>query len=125
MCPPFDPPQVRGSGTNLVAGHYHISVAPVMCILERDLLHLEFCNFYTRPLSVKIYQLANCHDKITTVKSHIKALGLYNFKSGFGWAYKREAYVRGVRINILKKNVTERRDKTYLRNESKLTNHYI
>ena len=23
-----------------------------------------------------------------------KALGLYNFKRGFGWAYKRGAYVR-------------------------------
>ena len=26
----------------------------------------------------------------STVKSHFKALGLYNFKRGFGWAYKRE-----------------------------------
>ena len=25
----------------------------------------------------------------TTVKSHFKALGLYNFKRGFRWAYKR------------------------------------
>ena len=24
-----------------------------------------------------------------TVKSHFKALGLYNFIRGFGWAYKR------------------------------------
>ena len=24
-----------------------------------------------------------------TVKSHFKALGFYNFKRGFGWAYKR------------------------------------
>ena len=24
----------------------------------------------------------------TAVKSHFKALGLYNFKRGFGWAYK-------------------------------------
>ena len=23
------------------------------------------------------------------VKSHFKVLGLYNFKRGFGWAYKR------------------------------------
>ena len=31
-----------------------------------------------------------------TVKSHFKALGLYNFKRGFGWAYKRGggAYIR-------------------------------
>ena len=26
---------------------------------------------------------------LTTVKSHFKALGLYNFIRGFGWAYKR------------------------------------
>ena len=26
---------------------------------------------------------------INIVKSHFKALGLYNFKSGFEWAYKR------------------------------------
>ena len=25
----------------------------------------------------------------TAVKSHFKTLGLYNFKRGFGWAYKR------------------------------------
>ena len=25
---------------------------------------------------------------VHTVKSHFKALGLYNFKRGFGWAYK-------------------------------------
>ena len=33
----------------------------------------------------------------STVKSHFKALGLYNFKRGFGWAYKRGgggAYIR-------------------------------
>ena len=29
-----------------------------------------------------------------TVKSHFKALGLYNFKRGFGWAYEQGAYVR-------------------------------
>ena len=27
---------------------------------------------------------------INTVKSHFKAMGLYNFMKGFGWAYKRE-----------------------------------
>ena len=27
--------------------------------------------------------------KLIAVKSHFKALGLYNFKRGFGWAYKR------------------------------------
>ena len=25
-----------------------------------------------------------------TVKSHFKPLGIYNFITGFGWAYKRE-----------------------------------
>ena len=30
-----------------------------------------------------------------TVKSHfLKALGLYNFERGFGWAYKQGAYIR-------------------------------
>ena len=32
---------------------------------------------------------AICSFKETTVKSHFKALGLYNFKRGFEWAYKR------------------------------------
>ena len=33
--------------------------------------------------------------KLDTVKSHFKALGLYNLKGGFGWAYKRGgAYIR-------------------------------
>ena len=63
-CPPFDPRQVLGSGTTLVPGHCHISVAPEMCTLERDLFHLGLCNFYTHPLSAEIYQLANCLDKI-------------------------------------------------------------
>ena len=40
--------------------------------------------------------------------------GLINGGLISGWAYKRN-----------KKNVTERRDKTYLRNEFKLTYHYI
>ena len=29
------------------------------------------------------------HVLLHTVKSHFKALGLYNLKRGFGWAYKR------------------------------------
>ena len=62
-----------------------------------------------------------------TVKSHIKALGLYNFKRGFGRVYKRGGgglYPGGL-IGGTKKNVSEKRDKTYLRNELKLTYHYI
>ena len=33
---------------------------------------------------------------LITIKSHFKALGLYNFMRGFGWAYKRGggAYIR-------------------------------
>ena len=30
-----------------------------------------------------------------TVKSHFKALGLYNFIRGFGWAYKRGGVISG------------------------------
>ena len=30
-----------------------------------------------------------------TVKSHFKALGLYNFKGGLGWAYKRGGVGKG------------------------------
>ena len=58
------------------------------------------------------------------MKSHFKALGLYNFTKGVlggfinggggGGAYKWN-----------KKNVSERRHKTYLRNELKFTFHYI
>ena len=62
-----------------------------------------------------------------TVKSHFKVLGLYNFKRGFGWAYKRgggEGLYPGGLISGIK-NVSERRDKAYFRNELKLTFHYI
>ena len=57
--------------------------------------------------------------------SHFKALGLYNFKRGFGWAYERggELHPGGLISGI--KTVSERRDKTYLRNELKLTFRYI
>ena len=60
--------------------------------------------------------LLNCsnHYYSTTVRSHFKALGIYNFIRGFGWAYKQN-----------KKHVSERRDKTYLRNELKLTYPYV
>ena len=35
--------------------------------------------------------------KVYTVKSHFKALGLYNIVSGFGWAYKwGGAYIQEV-----------------------------
>ena len=57
-----------------------------------------------------------------TVKS---LLGLYNFIRGFKWAYKRGVYIRVGSNKRNKKNVSERRDKTYLRNELKLTYHYI
>ena len=62
-----------------------------------------------------------------TVKSHFKALGFYNFKRGFGRAYnyKTGGLYPGELISGIKKNVSERPDKTYLRNELKLTYHYI
>ena len=66
---------------------------------------------------------------LNTVKSHFKALGLYNFKRGFGWVYKRGGggggLISGWAYKQNKKNVSERRDKAYLRNELKLTFHYI
>ena len=51
-----------------------------------------------------------------TVKSHFKALGLYNFIRGFGWTYKRGRLISGWAYKR-EKNVSERRDKTYLRNK--------
>ena len=63
-----------------------------------------------------------------TVKSHFKALGLYNFIRGFGWAYKRGGgggLVSGWAYKRNKKHVSEGRGKTYLRNELKLSYHYI
>ena len=59
------------------------------------------------------------------VKSHFKALSLYNFKRGFWWTYKRGGLYPGRLISGIKINVWERRDKTYLRNELKLTFHSI
>ena len=38
-----------------------------------------------------------------TIKSHFKALGLYNFKGGFGWAYKRGGLYPGGLISGIKK----------------------
>ena len=52
--------------------------------------------------------------KRNTIKSHIKALGLYNFIRGVGWAYKRGGgggLILGGDISGIK-NVSERRDKT-------------
>ena len=59
-----------------------------------------------------------------TVKSHFKVLGFYNFIRGFEWAYKRGDLYPGGFISGVKK-CSERRDKTYLRNELKPTYHYI
>ena len=66
-----------------------------------------------------------CVRRQYTVKSHFKALGLYNFKRGFGWAYKWRGLYPGGLISGIKKKISKRRDKTYLRNELKLTVHYI
>ena len=60
-----------------------------------------------------------------TVKSNFKALGLYNFRGGLGWAYKRGgAYIRGL-ISGIKKMFRNDEIKQYLRNELKQTYHYI
>ena len=42
-----------------------------------------------------------------TVKSKVKALGLYNFISGFGWAYKLGVGGGGGAYKRNKKNVSE------------------
>jgi len=61
----------------------------------------------------------------TTVKCHVKALGLYNF----GWAYKRGRRLisgEGGRGEGILKIVSKQRDKTHLNNELKfITYHYI
>ena len=64
------------------------------------------------------------------LKSHFKAQGLYNFIRGFGWVINGRAYKQGGGLypNVLisrKKNVSERRDKTYLRNELKHTSTFL
>ena len=50
-------------------------------------------------------------------KIPLKALGLYNFIRGFGWAYKQGGLYLGGLISGTKKIVLELRDKTYLRNK--------
>ena len=59
------------------------------------------------------------------MKSPVKALGLYNFVRGFGRAYRRWSLYPGGTYKWNKKEVSEGQDKTYLRNELKLTYHYI
>ena len=55
-----------------------------------------------------------------TVKSHFKALGLCNFQKGFlGGLINGGAYIRGGLISWIKKNVSERQNKMYLRNKLK------
>ena len=81
----------------------------------------------------KIYELATEFFKQLqnfywdTVKSYFKALGLYNFIMGFGWAYKwgGGGLISGWAYKQNEKNCSERRDKAYLRNGLKLTYHYI
>ena len=60
-----------------------------------------------------------------TLKFHFKALGFCYFIRGFVWAYERGALYPGGLISGIKKKVSERRDKTYLRDELKLTYLYI
>ena len=68
----------------------------------------------------------NLEQKEDHAESHFKTLGLYNFTRDFGWACKRGSlYPAGGLISGIKKNLSEQRDKTYLRNELKLRYHYI
>ena len=68
------------------------------------IVHIRRC-----PELFGIVQIHRCPElseivQIDTVKSHFKALGLYNFKRGFGWAYKWGAYIRvGLFISRIKK----------------------
>ena len=55
-----------------------------------------------------------------TVKSHVSALGSYNIKRVFGQVLNG-GIGGGKNYKRNKRNVSERRDKTYLRNELKLT----
>ena len=43
------------------------------------------------------------HGNSYTVKSHFKALGLYKFERGFGWAYKQGGLYPGGLISGIKK----------------------
>ena len=62
---------------------------------------------------------------MVSVNSHVKTLSLYNFIRGFEWAYKRGGgLISGGAYKWDKKN-SKQRDKTNLRNELKLTYHYI
>ena len=56
-------------------------------------------NFWTR----NIYDVNIIDPQLDAVKSHFKALGLYNFKRGFGWAYKRGGLYPGGLISGIKK----------------------
>ena len=62
---------------------------------------------------LEVYELVS-----DAVKSHFKALGLYNFIRGFGWAYKRGGLYPGGLTSGIKKcyrttryNVSEKRIK--------------
>ena len=54
-----------------------------------------FSSYHTA-LVLLIHVTAYGVSNMDTVKSHFKAMGLYNFRRGFGWAYKRGggAYIR-------------------------------
>jgi len=70
------------------------------------------------------FSSSDCRSKLFlhyTIKSHVKALGLYNFIRGSGWG----AYIQGAYKRNEKKNVSEQGEKIYLRNGLKLTYHYI
>ena len=67
-----------------------------------------------------------CNNSSPLLRERVKVLDLYNFIRGFGWAYKRGGgLISGWAYKWNKKNGTERRNKTHLRNDLKLTYHYV
>ena len=68
-----------------------------------------FSSYHTA-LVLLIHVTAYGVSNMDTVKSHFKAMGLYNFRRGFGWAYKRggSLYPVGL-ISGIKKSFRTRR----------------
>ena len=79
------------------------------------------------PGPLHLHSFSEWHGRPTdSVKSHVKAPGVYNFARGFGLAYQRGigVYIRGGwcwDIKTSKINESEQREKTYLRKEFMLT----
>ena len=62
--------------------------------MRKTVLSAYACNWSFSRLKDMLGGSRVCLYTAYTVKTHFKALGLYNFKRGFGRAYKRGAYIR-------------------------------